>query len=107
MVVTENVSEAHDKGYVWLAEQLREFLASGAIAVGNVLPSMKELGAQHGVSSETARRAARQLVAEGLLSSEPRSMRAYVRSTNPSSCTHSETTLPTTCPHLDVASSRE
>ncbi len=84
MVVTENVPETHDKGYQWLAEQLRAFLASGGIAVGNVLPSMKELGAQHGVSSETARRAARQLVAEGLLSSEPRhGFRVMARANDP------------------------
>ena len=84
MVVTESITSSDDKGYVWLAEQLRRVIASGEIAPGQVLPSTKELGAQHGVSSETARRAARHLVAEGLLASEPRhGFRVLARANDP------------------------
>jgi LacI family transcriptional regulator len=84
MVVTETRADAPDKGYIWLAEQLRTAIASGEFPAGRVLPSMKELGAQHGVSSETARRAAQQLVADGLLSSEPRhGFRVLARANDP------------------------
>jgi LacI family transcriptional regulator len=65
-------SEESDKGYAWLAGQLRRVIVAGDIAAGDALPSVKQIGSEYGVSSETARRAAKQLEAEGLLISEPR-----------------------------------
>jgi len=47
-------------------------LYSGAIAAGQVLPTVRELGAKYGVSRETARRAVKRLQAEGLVACEPR-----------------------------------
>jgi LacI family transcriptional regulator len=74
-----------DKGYVWLAGQLRSVIAAGEIPTGEALPSLKELGSEFGVSSETARRAAKQLEAEGLLVSEPRQgFRVLAKANDPS-----------------------
>ena len=63
---------AEDRGYAWLAGALRARIAAGEIPAGESLPTVRELGAEHGVSRETARRAVRELVAEGLVASEPR-----------------------------------
>src|SRR6185295_4480867 len=71
MVLRRNPIES-EKGYAWLASQLRRVIVAGDIAAGDALPSLKQLGSEFGVSSETARRAAKQLEAEGLLASEPR-----------------------------------
>jgi len=73
-----------DKGYAWLAGQLRRVIVAGGIPAGNVLPSVKQLGSDYGVSSETARRAAKQLEAEGLIVSEPRQgFRVLARANDP------------------------
>ena len=78
------VQDDTDKGYSWVADQLRRVIAVGDIAAGNALPSTKELGSEYGVSSETARRAAKQLESEGLLVSEPRQgFRVLARANDP------------------------
>src|SRR5437660_380168 len=48
-------------GYPWVAAKLRQAIAAGDIRVGDSIPSVKALGANYNVSSETARRAAKQL----------------------------------------------
>jgi len=74
MVVTPLVSKRgrDAQGYIWLAEKLRRAILNGDIRVGESLPPVKRLGADHGVAPETARRAAKQLEREGLLAAEPR-----------------------------------
>jgi DNA-binding LacI/PurR family transcriptional regulator len=66
------VTHAHTDGYAKLATKLRQSIVSGDIRVGESLPSSKQLAATHGVAPETARRAAKQLEAEGLVTAEPR-----------------------------------
>ncbi|MCW8133461.1 MAG: GntR family transcriptional regulator [Planctomycetota bacterium] len=78
------VDEADPKGYAWLAEQLRQAILSGEIPVGASLPATKMLGRKHGISQETARRAAKQLQHEGLVASEPRQgFRVLARGNDP------------------------
>ncbi|HOX05921.1 MAG TPA: GntR family transcriptional regulator [Planctomycetota bacterium] len=74
MVVTRRAdgSVLEAIGYVELAGKLRQSILNGEIGVGEILPSNKQLAATHGVAPETARRAAKQLEAEGLVASEPR-----------------------------------
>jgi DNA-binding LacI/PurR family transcriptional regulator len=72
------------QGYSWLAGQLRQAILSGAFRVGDSLPPTKRLGAEYGVSAETARRAAKRLEDEGLVASEPRQgFRVLARSNDP------------------------
>jgi LacI family transcriptional regulator len=60
------------QGYVSLAKELRDQLSAGRIAIGQSLPTVRELGAKYGVSRETARRAVKELEADGLVACEPR-----------------------------------
>lgn len=53
--------------YVTVANALRERLDSGEWLPGEALPSMAKLGAEYNVSSATAARAVKILVAEGRL----------------------------------------
>jgi GntR family transcriptional regulator len=53
--------------YGELAAQLREAIARGDYAGGRQLPTEAELGAEHGVSRQTVRRALQELVSEGLV----------------------------------------
>ncbi|MBI3832331.1 MAG: GntR family transcriptional regulator [Planctomycetes bacterium] len=72
-MVVKKVDDSPDaKGYAWLAGQLRQAILTGEIPAGESLPATKHLGKQFGTSPETARRAAKQLQSEGLVSSEPR-----------------------------------
>jgi GntR family transcriptional regulator len=53
--------------YAALAAQLREAIARGDYAGGRRLPTEAELGATHGLSRQTVRRALQELVGEGLV----------------------------------------
>lgn len=76
--------DAEGKGYAWVAGKLRTSIAAGEVPAGVALPSTKQIGSEYGVSSETARRAAKQLEAEGLLVSEPRQgFRVMARANDP------------------------
>lgn len=55
--------------YFQLAEAIREQIRRGELAVGTQLPSISELGKQHGISRMTAMQAIRYLVSEGILDS--------------------------------------
>ncbi len=77
-------NEKAEGSYPWLAEQLKQAIESGQVRAGSNLPSTKEIGSQYGVSAETARRAAKQLEAEGLLVSHPRhGFRVHARANDP------------------------
>jgi LacI family transcriptional regulator len=54
-----------------LAGKLRAAIAAGEHAVGEFVPSVRELSAAHGVSRETARRALKSLEREGLVLARP------------------------------------
>jgi len=84
MVGTGLAPEQNARGYVWLAGELRVAIAAGTIPAGDSLPSTRRLGAEHGVSPETARRAIKELEAEGLVVSEPRhGYRVQARANDP------------------------
>jgi DNA-binding GntR family transcriptional regulator len=55
--------------YRQLADLLREDIRSGKLASGTRLPSIVELGATHGVTTNTVQKALRVLKAEGLVES--------------------------------------
>ena len=71
-MVVSKVAPDDTRGYMWLAAQLREAIQAGEIPAGESLPAVKFLGRKYGTSPETARRAAKQLQSEGLVSSQPR-----------------------------------
>jgi GntR family transcriptional regulator, arabinose operon transcriptional repressor len=83
-MVLKRGDDAEGKGYAWVAGELRRGIVAGNIPAGQPLPSTKQLGSEYGVSSETARRAAKQLEAEGLLESHPRhGFRVLARANDP------------------------
>jgi GntR family transcriptional regulator len=53
--------------YKQVADLLRAEIADGQLGPGQQLPTHKTLGAQYGVSVETAKRALRELQADGLI----------------------------------------
>jgi DNA-binding GntR family transcriptional regulator len=53
--------------YRQIAAALRERIASGELASGDPVPSAKTLSQEYGTSVETARKALRMLLAEGLI----------------------------------------
>jgi len=84
MIGKQLAPEQNARGYVWLAGELRVAIAAGTIPAGDSLPSTRRLGAEHGVSPETARRAIKELEAEGLVVSEPRhGYRVQARANDP------------------------
>lgn len=84
MVVSKLEDGPDTKGYAWLADQLRQAILTGEIPAGESLPATKFLGKKYGTSSETARRAAKQLQNEGLVASEPRQgFRVLARGNDP------------------------
>jgi len=84
MVGKQLAHRQSDRGYVWLAGELRAAIAAGTIPAGDSLPPTRQLGAEHGVSPETARRAVKELEAEGLVTSEPRhGCRVQARANDP------------------------
>jgi len=84
MVGTRLARDGEAQGYSWLAAQLRQAILGGAFRVGDSLPPTKQLGAEYGVSAETARRAAKRLEGEGLVASEPRQgFRVLARGNDP------------------------
>jgi LacI family transcriptional regulator len=85
MTITKLVpSEKIEGSYPWLAEQLKQAIQAGQVRAGSNLPSTKEIGSKYGVSAETARRAAKQLEAEGLLVSHPRhGFKVHARANDP------------------------
>ena len=83
-MVVSKVAPDDAKGYMWLADQLRQAILGGEIPTGETLPAVKFLGKKYGTSPETARRAAKQLQSEGLVSSQPRQgFRVLARSNDP------------------------
>ncbi|MEJ2204696.1 MAG: GntR family transcriptional regulator [Gemmatimonadota bacterium] len=56
-----------DAVYAQVAEQLRQLIASGALAAGTAIPSVRHLARDLGVSLNTVARAYRLLEAEGFL----------------------------------------
>ena len=84
MIGTRVVVDAPTNGYVRLAEELKQAVSAGRIPVGECLPPAKRLAAQYGVSSETARRAAKRLEREGWVVSLPRhGFRVLARANDP------------------------
>ena len=84
MIGTRSVTSASATGYVRLAAELKEAVATGRIPVGECLPPAKRLAAEYGVSSETARRAAKRLEREGWVVSLPRhGFRVLARANDP------------------------
>ncbi|MHC4916321.1 MAG: GntR family transcriptional regulator [Planctomycetota bacterium] len=72
------------RGYSWLAGEIRARIDAGDIRIGERLPTTRELGLEHGVSRETARRAIKALESEGLVVSEPRhGYRVQARANDP------------------------
>ena len=57
--------------YKQLADELRSAIASGALTPGDLLPSVRELAAEHHVSNTTASRAIDALKGEGLVDTRP------------------------------------
>lgn len=55
-----------------IASRLRQRIAAGELAPGSLLPSLRELAAEHRASLTTVSQAAQQLVREGLVAAEPR-----------------------------------
>ena len=55
--------------YVQIADQLREQIGSGELALGSPLPSEADLMARYGVARRTVRSATRVLLEEGLIHS--------------------------------------
>jgi LacI family transcriptional regulator len=51
---------------------MRQQLISGRMTAGELVPSLRELSRQHGISDKTAQRALRRLESEGLIAAEPR-----------------------------------
>ncbi len=67
-MVTLTIDRALDASvYEQLATQVRELVASGALAPGTALPSVRQLAGDLGVSLNTVARAYRLLAAEGFL----------------------------------------
>jgi len=63
---------------------LKKAIGAGEIPPGKTLPPTKELAARHGVSPETARRAAKQLEREGLVAAQARQgFRVLARANDP------------------------
>jgi len=56
-----------DAVYTQVAQQLRQLIASGALATGTAIPSVRQLARDLGVSLNTVARAYRLLEAEGFL----------------------------------------
>jgi LacI family transcriptional regulator len=84
MTVKQLPPTSEGRGYAWLAGRLKARIAAGEIPAGLRLPTVRELGAEHGVSRETARRAVKELQAEGLVASEPRhGCRVQARANDP------------------------
>ncbi|HOX08636.1 MAG TPA: GntR family transcriptional regulator [Planctomycetota bacterium] len=55
-----------------LCTALRKSLCSGRILPGEFMPSVRQLGEEHGVATKTVQRALRHLAEEGLIVAEPR-----------------------------------
>lgn len=60
------------RGTADLVDQVRSEIVSGTYSRGRLLPGIRALSSQYGVSPETARRGLKVLEAEGLLVSQPR-----------------------------------
>ncbi len=66
--VGASLADATDRAlYMKVANDLRAKIVSGALEVGDAIPSTKELERQHGVSATAARNAVALLRTEGLL----------------------------------------
>lgn len=84
MVGTKKDIDAEAMGYAGLAEELKKIISAGEIPPGKTLPPTKELAARYGVSPETARRAAKQLEREGLVTAQARQgFRVLARANDP------------------------
>lgn len=68
--------------YESLATQLRQQIEGGILRAGERLPSIRQLAANHGISTATAVQACLQLEREGRVQARPRSG-YFVRSTTP------------------------
>jgi DNA-binding LacI/PurR family transcriptional regulator len=68
------------RGSAALVEALRDAIMTGAYSAGELVPSLRTIGEEHGVSQETVRRGLGTLVRQGLLTAEPRRGYRVVRS---------------------------
>ena len=65
---TITIDRSHgDAVYAQVAQQLRQLIASGALATGTAIPSVRQLARDLGVSLNTVARAYRMLETEGFL----------------------------------------
>lgn len=65
--------------FVEVADDIAARIASGKIALGAKLPGERELGQEYGVSTDTARRAVRELRNRGLVATLPQKGTYVVR----------------------------
>jgi LacI family transcriptional regulator len=67
-----------------LCQLLKKQILSGRVAPGDLLPSVRKLSAEHGISCKTVHRALKLLAAEGLVASEPcRGYRVLAKAIDP------------------------
>jgi DNA-binding LacI/PurR family transcriptional regulator len=65
------VNLTSSRSSVKLCDMLRSSISAGKVAVGDLVPSVRQLSAKHGLAPKTVHRALRVLAAEGLLAGEP------------------------------------
>ncbi|HEX4829761.1 MAG TPA: winged helix-turn-helix domain-containing protein [Trebonia sp.] len=69
--MTTEPSSLDPRRYRQIADEVRELITSGQIARGKPAPSISELSGQYGTARQTAAKALRMLVDEGLLTRYP------------------------------------
>jgi DNA-binding GntR family transcriptional regulator len=70
-MATDDDNRPDPRKYRQIADEVRELITSGKIAAGKPAPSITELVEQHGCARQTAAKALRMLVDEGLLTRYP------------------------------------
>ena len=70
-MATDDDNRPDPRKYRQIADEVRDLIAVGKIAVGKPAPSITELVEQHGCARQTAAKALRLLVEEGLLTRYP------------------------------------
>jgi GntR family transcriptional regulator len=70
-MTTDDDNRIDPRKYRQIADEVRGLITSGKIAVGKPAPSITELVEQHGCARQTAAKALRLLVEEGLVTRYP------------------------------------